>query len=87
MLPEGRHACAAKSAAIYLRICAIHLANLQFIAFPVQSKNADITFSSTGHSGLSIGEHHEHYHSHSPRRTDDFDRNHSGVARDHVVEL
>jgi hypothetical protein len=47
----------AKTAAIYLRISAIHLANLQFIAFPVQSESADFTFSSTGHSGLSIGDH------------------------------
>jgi hypothetical protein len=57
MLPVGRHACAAKSAAIYLRICAIHLANLQFIAFPVLFEIADFTFSSTGHGGPSIGEH------------------------------
>jgi hypothetical protein len=47
----------AKTAAIYMWISAIHLADLQFIAFPVQSESADFTFSSTGHSGLSIGDH------------------------------
>jgi hypothetical protein len=47
----------AKTAAIYMRISAIHLADLQFSAFPVQSESADFTFSSTGHGGLSIGEH------------------------------
>jgi hypothetical protein len=47
---------AAISTAIHLRIYATYLANLQFIAFAVQSETAEHTFSSTGHGGPAIGE-------------------------------
>jgi hypothetical protein len=84
-LPVREHR---KNAAICQTIDAVHLAKQQFIALPVQSKSVQLTFSSTGQGGLSIGGNiNEHDQPHSPRRTDDFHRNHCLVAGNHALEL